>query len=309
MSPSLPPVLTEVTYEDGRYVTFGRPEPGEPQTLYRVVDGALAAAFTATDGSADAVRAAVTEGAETVVVPAGDPAVRPLVPLLPQASGAALLSGFMGTHRKKWGGRSQPEDGEFTPPKWFFKGFGDWVRLPGEPLTVPARPVALIEEPEVALVYVNDADGTPHYAGYTFGNDLCDIGLHRKDPGYNPYCKLCDTALAPWLFLGAPPRSATGLVTIVRDGATAWEGSFDCGGDALYFRIRDMAEHLFSFPAVRRPGLVNYVLLGADEASFHDGFRIADGDRVGIDVKSHGVSFENTVRYVSPAPATVLPAS
>ncbi|MFI9245579.1 fumarylacetoacetate (FAA) hydrolase [Streptomyces sp. NPDC053086] len=309
MSQSLPPVLTEVTYEDGRHVTFGRPRPGEPQTLYRVAEGALAAAFTGTDGSADAVRAAVTEGAETVVVPAGDPAVRPLVPLLPQASGAALLSGFMGTHKKKWGGQSQPEDGEFTPPKWFFKGFGDWARLPGEPLTVPAAPIALIEEPEVVLVYVNDADGTPHYAGYTFGNDLCDIGLHRKDPGYNPYCKLCDTALAPWLFLGPPPRSATGRVTIVRDGATAWEGSFDCGGDALYFRVRDMAEHLFSFPAVRRPGLVNYVLLGADEASFHDGFRIADGDRIGIDVKSHGVSFENTVRYVSPAPAAVLPAS
>ncbi|MFF4712252.1 fumarylacetoacetate (FAA) hydrolase [Streptomyces eurythermus] len=309
MSASLPPVLTEVVYEGRRHVTFGLPEPGEPQTLYRVADGALAAAFLSTDGSADAVRAAVTEGAETVVVPAGDPGVRPRVPLLPEASGAALLSGFMGTHKKKWNGQSQPEDGEFTPPKWFFKGFGDWARLPGEDLTVPARPVALIEEPEVALVYVNDADGTPHYAGYTFGNDLCDIGLHRKDPGYNPYCKLCDTALAPWLFLGAPPRSATGRVTIVRDGATAWEGSFDCGGDALYFRVRDMAEHLFSFPAVRRPGLVNYVLLGADEASFHDGFRIADGDRIAIDVKSHGIAFENTVRHVSPAPAAVLPTA
>lgn len=309
MSQPLPPVLTEVLHEGRRHVSFGRPEPGEPQTLYRVADGALATAFTTTDGTADAVRAAVAEGAETLVVPSGEPGARPLVPLLPQTSGAALLSGFMGTHKKKWGGPSAPQDSGFTPPKWFFKGFGDWARLPGEPLTVPARPVALIEEPEVALVYVNDTDGTPHYAGYTFGNDLCDIGLHREDPGYNPYCKLCDTALAPWLFLGPPPRSATGRVTIVRDGATAWEGTFDCGGDALYFRIPDMADHLFSFPALRRPGLVNYVLLGADEASFHDGFRIADGDRIGIDVKSHGVTFENTVRYVSPAPAAVLPAS
>ncbi|MEV6947628.1 fumarylacetoacetate (FAA) hydrolase [Streptomyces sp. NPDC051172] len=309
MSQSLPPVLTEVAYENGRYVAFDRPLPGEPQTLYRVAEGALAAAFSATDGSADAVRTAVAEGAETAVVIAGDASVRPLVPLLPSTSGSALLSGFMGTHKKKWGGQSAPEEGEFTPPKWFFKGFGDWARLPGEPLTVPAHPIALIEEPEVVLVYVNDADGTPHYAGYTFGNDLCDIGLHRKDPGYNPYCKLCDTALAPWLFLGPPPRSATGRVTIVRDGATAWEGNFDCGSDALYFRVRDMADHLFSFPAVRRPGLVNYVLLGADEASFHDGFQIADGDRIGIDVKSHGVTFENTVRYVSPAAAAPLPAS
>ncbi|MBC7268957.1 MAG: fumarylacetoacetate (FAA) hydrolase, partial [Streptomyces sp.] len=284
-----------------RHVGFDRPEPGRKQTLYRVADGGLAAAFIATDGSADAVRAAVTESAETVTVTAGDTAVRHLPPLLPTASGNALLSGFMGTHRKKWDGKTAPE-GEFTPPKWFFKGFGDWIRLPGETLHVPGEPVALIEEPEVALVYVNDADGTPHYAGYTFGNDLCDIGLHRRDPGYNPYCKLCDTALAPWLFLGEPPASVTGRVTIERDGATAWEGGFDCGGDALYFRVRDMARHLFSFPAVRRPGLVNYVLLGADEASFHDGFRITDGDRISIDVKSHGVAFDNAVRYVSPAP-------
>ncbi|MET8173832.1 aminotransferase class I/II-fold pyridoxal phosphate-dependent enzyme [Streptomyces clavifer] len=224
-------------------------------------------------------------------------------------AGNALLSGFMGTHKKKWGGETAPEGGEFTPPKWFFKGFGDWVRLPGEALNVPARPVALIEEPEVALVYVNDADGTPHYAGYTFGNDLCDIGLHRQDPGYNPYCKLCDTALTPWLFLGPPPRTVTGRVTIVRDGATVWEGTFDCGDDALYYRVQDMADHLFTFPAVRRPGLVNYVLLGADEASFHDGFRIADGDRVAIDVKSHGVAFENQVRYVSPAPSATPAAA
>ncbi|MFE9442992.1 fumarylacetoacetate (FAA) hydrolase [Streptomyces sp. NPDC006602] len=295
------PILFEALYQGERYVGFDLPESGTRQTLYRVADGQLAAAFVATDGSADAVRAAVTEGAETVTVTAGDPEVRPLPPLLPTATGNALLSGFMGTHKKKWGGKTAPE-GEFTPPKWFFKGFGDWVRLPGETLNVPANPVALIEEPEVALVYVNDADGTPHYAGYTFGNDLCDIGLHRQDPGYNPYCKLCDTALAPWLFLGEPPATVTGRVTIERDGATAWEGNFDCGDDALYFRIRDMAEHLFSFPAVRRPGLVNYVLLGADEASFHDGFRIADGDRIAIDVKSHGVAFDNAVRYVSPTP-------
>lgn len=298
------PTLFEATYQENRYVGFGRTEPGVPQTLYRVADGQLAAAVVAARGSADAIKAAIVEGAATIEVPLDAPGLRLLPPLLPTATGNALLSGFMGTHTKKWDGRTFADGDEFTPPKWFFKGFGDWARLPGEPLTVPANPVALIEEPEVALVYVNDADGNPHYAGYTFGNDLCDIGLHRENPAYNPYCKLCDTALTPWLFLDAPPRTVTGRVTIVRDGATAWEGSFDCGADALYFRVQDMVEHLFSFPAVRRPGLVNYVLLGADEASFHDGFRIADGDRIAIDVKSHDVTFENEVRYLAPAPLT-----
>ena len=43
--------------------------------------------------------------------------------------------------------------------------------------------------------------------------------------------------------------------------------------------------------------MVNYVLLGADKASFHDGFRIADGDRVTIDVTSHDVVLSNVIEF------------
>lgn len=296
------PTLVEFTYAGEQYAAFDRVEPGVPQPVYRVTAGQLARLVAGGTAPED-LRGAIGDAA-TRDLALDDPGVRFLPPLAPDSSGSALLSGFMGTHRKKWGGATATE-GEFVPPRWFFKGFGDWARLPGDDLTVPGEPVALIEEPEVVLVFVNDADGRPHYAGYTFGNDLCDIGLHRTDPGYNPYCKLCDTGLAPRLFLAPPPETASGRVTIVRDGVAAWEGPFECGGDSLYFRIPDMVAHLFSFPAVRRPGLVNYVLLGADEASFHDGFRIADGDRIAIDVKSHDVAFENTVRYVTPEPVAL----
>ncbi|GAA2437021.1 fumarylacetoacetate (FAA) hydrolase [Streptomyces mauvecolor] len=293
-------ILFECVHQGERYVGFDRPAPGEPQTLYKVADGQLAAAVIATDGP-EALKAAITDHAESITVTAGDGELAFLPPLLPTADGSALLSGFMRTHKSKFD--TEPsEDEEFVAPNWFFKGFGSWLRMPGETLTVPATAVALIEEPEVALVYVNDAEGTPHYAGYTFGNDLCDIGLHRRNPGWNPYCKLCDTSMAPWLFLGEPPRSVTGRVTIERGGVSAWEGTFDCGDDALYFGIKDMAAHLFTYPAVRRPGLVNYVLMGADEASFHDGFRIADGDRITIDVKSHEVVLSNPVSFEAPAP-------
>ncbi|MGK5732055.1 fumarylacetoacetate (FAA) hydrolase [Streptomyces sp. URMC 124] len=289
------PILFECEYQGERYAGFAQPVPGEPLTLHRVTEGQVRDAVIATSGPGELV-AALTGGAEWITVPAGDPQLRFLPPLLPTSTNNALLSGFMRTHKSKFD--TEPAEGEeFIAPNWFFKGFGSWLRMPGEPLTVPASAVALIEEPEVALVYVNDADGTPHYAGYTFGNDLCDIGLHRRNPGWNPYCKLCDTSMAPWLFLGEPPRSVTGRVTIERDGVAAWEGNFDCGEDSLYFKVKDMTDHLFGYPAVRRPGLVNYVLLGADEASFHDGFRIADGDRITIDVKSHGVVLANTVSF------------
>jgi hypothetical protein len=282
-------VLFECDYRGEHYAGAGVHAEGDDVTLHRVTGEWVRDAVLA---AGDPLAALAAEHAITVT--AGDPEVRLRPPLLPTAGEAALVSGFMGTHVSKPG--PDPADG-FTPPKWFFKGFGSWLRLPGEDLVVPATPVALIEEPEVVLVYVNDAAGTPRYAGYTFGNDLCDIGLHRRDPGYNPYCKLCDTAIAPWLFLGEPPRTVTGRVTIERGGVSAWEGDFDCGEDSLHYRVRDMTDHLFTFPAVRRPGLVNYVLLGADKASFHSGFRIADGDRIRIDVKSHGVELDSPVRF------------
>ncbi|MGE7435578.1 fumarylacetoacetate (FAA) hydrolase [Kitasatospora sp. NPDC001175] len=292
-------IVFECEYKGLRYAGLGLPAPGEPHTLYRVAEGQLRAAVIA--GGTQAVAAAVTGeaggGAETVSVHADDPELRYLPPLLPTATNNSLVNGFMGTHRSKFD-RDPAPDEEFTPPNYYLKGFGSWLRMPDEPLVTPAAPVWLLEEPEVALVYVNDEDGNPHYAGYTFGNDLNDIGLHLRNKwAWTPYAKLCETSLTPWLFLDEPPRTVTGRVTVQRDGAAAWSGDFSCGADSLYHRVPDMAEHLFSYPLLRRPGLVNYLLLGADKASYHDGFRIEDGDRLVIDVTSHGVVLANPVRY------------
>ncbi|MFI7504672.1 fumarylacetoacetate (FAA) hydrolase [Streptomyces sp. NPDC049687] len=292
---STTPILFECEYKGQRYAGLGLSAPGEPHVLYRVTDGQVRAAVIA-GGGPEAVLAAVTEGAETVEVTIGDPELRFLPPLLPAATNNALINGFMGTHRSKFDRDPSPDE-EFTPPNYYMKGFGSWLRMPDEPLVTPADPVWLLEEPEVALVYVNDDDGVPHYAGYTFGNDLNDIGLHLKNPwAWTPYAKLCETSLTPWLFLDEPPRTVTGRVTIERDGAPAWQGDFSCGGDALYHRIEDMTRYVLSYPVLRRPGLVNYLLLGADKATYHDGFRIEDGDRMVLDVTSHGVVLANTVQ-------------
>ncbi|MFD1150229.1 hypothetical protein [Saccharothrix hoggarensis] len=294
-------ILFECEYHGERFVGFDRAAPGEPQRLYRVSDDRLRAAVTETDGPG--LGAALADGAEEVVVPAGGEGLRYLPPLLPTRTNNALVSGFMGTHRSKFDHDPAP-DQEFRAPNWLIKGMASWLRMPGDPMTVPASAVALLEEPEVALVYVNDEHGTPHYAGYTFGNDLNDIGLHLQNPwGWTPYAKLCDTSMTPWLFLDKPPQTVTGRIVIERAGDTAWEGPFTCGADAIYHRVEDMVENLLSYPALRRPGLVNYVLLGSDKASWHAGFRIADGDRITIEVTSHDVVLSNVVRFAGRADA------
>ncbi|MFF8726242.1 fumarylacetoacetate (FAA) hydrolase [Streptomyces sp. NPDC015171] len=294
-------IIFECEYQGRRYAGHGIPAPGSTLTLYPVTDGQLHTALVAGEGP-EALRDALPERSEPVEVALGDPGLTFLPPLLPTASNNALINGFMGTHRSKFDRAPEPDE-KFTPPNYYIKGFGSWLRMPDEPLTTMAEPIWLLEEPEVVLVYANDDEGVPHYAGYTFGNDLNDIGLHLENPwAWTPYAKLCETSIAPWLFLDAPPEKVTGTVTIERDGGPAWQGPFSCGADSLFHRIPDMADYIFSYPHLRRPGLVNYLFLGADKATYHDGFRIENGDRMVLDVSSHGVVLANQVRYGTRAP-------
>ncbi|XIE78970.1 hypothetical protein AB6O49_14705 [Streptomyces sp. SBR177] len=150
-------ILSEYEYRDRRYVSLGLQTPGEPQTLHAVADGALRDVFLA-DGGPEAVTALV-EAAETLTVTAGDPELHALPPLLP-SDGASLVSGFLGTHKSK-ADAIESYDGRPPIPKWYFKGLGSWLRVPGQDLVVPAEPLILIEEAELALVHLNDDDGTP----------------------------------------------------------------------------------------------------------------------------------------------------
>lgn len=295
--------IFECEYQGRRWAGVGIPAPGEPLTLRAVQDGWYRKALFE-GGSPAALAAALEAIHDTITVDPGSAGLRFLPPLLPPASGDSLVNGFMGTHRSKFDRPPAPDE-PFARPNYYMKGPGSWLRVSDEDLVVPPRSLWLLEEPEVTLVWVNDDDGVPHYAGYTFGNDLNDIGLHRENPwAWTPYAKLCETSVAPHLFLEDPPETATGRVTIERDGATAWEGPFSCGADSIFQRIPDMVDHLLSYPFLRHPGTVNYMLLGADKASFHDGFRIEDGDRVVIDVTSHGVVLANPVRFGQEATDT-----
>jgi hypothetical protein len=297
-------IVYECEYRGLRYAGLDLPKPGEALTLRRSAGGRLRAALIA-GGSPAAVRDAVAAERDTIEVAFDDPDLRFLPPLLPQGADGSIVNGFMGTHRSKFDADPAPDE-PFEAPNYYLKGSGSWLRMPDEPLRTPADPLWMLEEPEVALVHVNDDDGVPHYAGYTFGNDLNDIGVHLERPwAWTPYAKLCETSIAPWLFLEPPPRTATGTVAIEREGETAWEGPFSCGADALFHNVEAMTDHLLAHPLLRRPGLVNYLLLGADKASYHGGFRMKDGDRIVIDVASHGVVLANPVRFGQPlAPAS-----
>ncbi|WP_035805230.1 fumarylacetoacetate hydrolase [Kitasatospora mediocidica] len=285
-------VLFECSYQNERYFGFGLPEDGAPLRLYPLLDADLRAAVVAAAGDGAALEAALTRGRQQTVVPAAERdavALRP--PLLPESLGDAMVSGFMQTHNVKVDENTQAQ------PNWFLKGLGDVLKLSGEELTVPAGAIAVCEEAEVVLVYVTDEHGTAHYAGHSFGNDVTDIGRFRNHNGHLSYAKLCDAGVAPWLFVGPPPRSVTGQVAIERDGARAWEGKFTTGADAMHYDVDAIMAELLSHRPLLYPGRVHYVYIGADRSSFHDGYRIESGDRVEITFASHGVTLSHTVRW------------
>lgn len=297
------PVLFECTYRGRRHVGLELPADGEPLRLRPLGGRDLRTLVVDAGGDPAALAAALADLPGEVTVPAEDrEAVRMRPPLLPDHTGDAMVSGFMQTHNVK------VEADTPAQPNWFVKGLGDTLKLPGEDLRAPAGSVALCEEAEIVLVHVTDGDGELHYAGYTFGNDLTDIGRFRRHRGHLSYAKLCDAAVAPWLFLDAPPRHVTGRVTIEREGdeGAVWKGEFTTGTKALHYGLDGMMSELFSYDTLRTPGRVHYVYIGADRSSFHGGHEMADGDRVTLEFTSHGVTLANTVRCPSltaPEPA------
>ncbi|MCP3820219.1 FAH family protein [Streptomyces sp. A3M-1-3] len=294
-------MLFECTHRGERYFGFDRPEDGAPLHLYPLKDDDLHAAVLAADGDSAALVAALTDGKDAVAVPAEElGALRMRPPLLPTAVGDAMVGGFMQTHNVKVDATTQAQ------PNWFLKGLGDVLKVSGEELAVPESAVTVTEEAEVVLVYVTDEEGEARYVGHTFGNDLTDIGRFRQHHGHLSYAKLCDASVAPWLFLGPPPVSVTGRVTIERDGREAWRAPFATGTRAMHYRLEDIMPALFGHRALLHPGRVHYVYIGADRSSFHGGFQIADGDRVTLEFAEHGVTVSNTVSW--PRPAATNPA-
>jgi hypothetical protein len=277
-------VVYECTFRGERHIGFGPPH-APALTLYPWGGDDLAGHLLAAAGDT----AALAEGRQPVTATPAEVRFRP--PLLPASSGDAVVSGFMATHNVKADGTAPSQ------PNWFFKGLGDILKVPGEPLRVPSGPLALTEEAEVVLVYVTDPAGVPRYAGYTFGNDLTDIGRFKRHAGHLSYAKLCDAGVAPWLFLDAPPDHVTGRVTITRDGAPAWQGAFTTGTKALHYELPGMLSELFSYRTLSHPGRIHYVYLGADRSSFHSGFTMADRDVIEMEFDTHGVRLAHTVQW------------
>ena len=75
-----------------------------------------------------------------------------------------------------------PEKGKIgIQPEWFHKGNGSMLKAHGEPLEVPPFANDGGEEPEVAGIYLTDAQGEPWRIGFTAANEFSDHIMEKKN--------------------------------------------------------------------------------------------------------------------------------
>ena len=178
-------------------------------------------------------------------------------------------------------------------PEWFYKGDGSIFAAPGAPLIAPGFAEDGSEEPEIAGVYLIDADGSPVRLGFVLGNEFSDHVIERGNYLWLAHSKLRQAALGPELLLGELPDSVRGTSRILRDGKLLWEKEFLSGEANMSHSIANLEHHHFKNAQFRRPGDVHVHFFGTATLSFSDGVTTQGGDVFEIEADAFTLPLRN----------------
>ncbi|WP_375422620.1 AraD1 family protein [uncultured Sphingomonas sp.] len=202
------------------------------------------------------------------------------------------------------GGKPAPgESGQ--QPEWFFKGQGDGLVGPEQPLVSPAFAADGGEEPELAGIYLIGPDGTPHRLGLCLANEFSDHVTERHNYLWLAHSKLRSAAIGPELLLGDPPAHVEGVSRVRRDGAVIWEKPFLSGEANMSHSIANLEAHHFKYAGFRRPGDVHVHFFGTATLSFADGVRTRSGDVFEIAAAPFALPLRNRLEVAAPVPVAV----
>ncbi|MCW8126549.1 AraD1 family protein [Microbulbifer halophilus] len=202
----------------------------------------------------------------------------------------------------------KPAAGETgVQPEWFYKGDGDSIAAPEAALESPSFALDAGEEPEIAGIYINDADGNPRRIGFALGNELSDHVTERQNYLYLAHSKLRPCSIGPELLLGELPEHVEGVSRIVRDGKTLWEKSFLSGERNMSHTVANLEAHHFKYAGFCRPGHVHVHFFGTATLSFGDGIEPRDGDRFEIEAEPFGRPLRNPLSVVERKIPAVKP--
>ncbi len=187
-------------------------------------------------------------------------------------------------------------------PEWFYKGDGGILAAPGEPLSMPDFAEDGGEEPEIAGIYMIDANGDPLRLGFALGNEFSDHVTERGNYLWLAHSKLRAAALGPELLLGELPADVRGESRILRNGEVVWEKPFLSGEANMSHSIANLEHHHFKYAGFRRPGDIHVHFFGTATLSFADGFSAEAGDVFEIEAEPFTLPVRNPLARAPRAP-------
>lgn len=198
----------------------------------------------------------------------------------------------------QWGVEGgSPEKGKIgIQPEWFYKGNGSVLRAHGQTLEVPSFGNDGGEEPEIAGVYVIDAEGQPWRIGFTTGNEFSDHVMEKKNYLYLAPSKLRQCSIGPELVIDDDFEAFEGAVSITRKEETVWSTNVRTGEKNMAHSLENLEYHQFKYKSHRIPLQAHVHFFGADAFSFGNGIKLQDGDLMRIQWNGMGRALQNPVK-------------
>lgn len=181
-------------------------------------------------------------------------------------------------------------------PEWFYKGNGNSLVATGERLIAPGFALDAGEEPEIAGIYLIDANGDPRRLGFALANEFSDHVTERGNYLWLAHSKLRPAALGPELLLGDLPDSVEGMSRIVRGVDVLWEKAFLSGEANMSHTLSNLEHHHFKYRQFRVPGDIHVHFFGTSTLSFGE-VDIQAGDVVEIEALPFRLGLRNTIAW------------
>ena len=200
----------------------------------------------------------------------------------------------------------KPKNGEKgVQPEWFYKGNGHIVANPGHAIPSPSFALDAGEEPEIAGIYLIDANGQPRRLGFALANEFSDHVTERINYLYLAHSKLRACSFGPELRVGDLPNHIEGKSRIIRDGKVLWEKPFLSGEDNMSHTIANLEHHHFKYDLFRQPGDIHVHMFGTATLSFADGISTKEGDAFEIEEGQFGLPLRNPIKIEAEKPVVI----
>ena len=178
-------------------------------------------------------------------------------------------------------------------PEWAYKGDGDWIVAPGQPLSLPGYAEDGGEEGEIVGLYIIGDSGEVIRVGYALGNEFSDHVMEQRNYLYLAHSKLRQCSFGPELLVGELPEKVEGRVRILREGREIWADDFLSGEAHMCHAISNLEHHHFKYAGFRRPGDVHIYFFGASALSFSAKITAVAGDEMEISQELFGYPLRN----------------